>query len=151
MKKIIFAAGCFWGVESSFMKINGVINTRVGYSGGVLENPTYEQVCGGNTGHAEAVEVTYDENIISFRDLVKKFFEIHNPTTKDSQGLDFGSQYRSAIFYNNEEEKQIIEKEIKELNESSKYSSEIVTEVTKFDKFFKAEEYHQKYIEKRNS
>ncbi len=151
MKKIIFAAGCFWGVESSFMKINGVVNTRVGYSGGTLENPTYEQVCAGNTGHAEAIEVTYDENVISFRDLVKMFFEIHNPTTKDSQGLDFGSQYRSAIFYNNDEEKEIIEKEIKELNESSKYSSEIVTEVTKFDKFFEAEEYHQKYIEKRNS
>ncbi len=148
MKKeeAIFAAGCFWGVEDAFRLTDGVIDTEVGYTGGTVENPTYEQVCTGKTKHAEAVRVVFDAEKISFESLVRKFFSIHNPTTKNMQGPDVGEQYRSAIFYKNDEQKQIAEKIIKELDQNHAWPNPIVTEIVPEMPFYKAEEYHQKYF-----
>jgi len=144
----IFAAGCFWGVEEAFRKINGVIETEVGYTGGHAQNPTYEEVCANKTGHAEAIQITYDSEKISYAKLLELFFGLHDPTQINRQGPDFGSQYRSAIFYLNQKQKKEAEEMKQKLNKSGKYSEPIATEITKATEFFKAEEYHQKYIKK---
>ena len=148
MEKAIFAAGCFWGVEAAFRKINGVVDTRVGYTGGHTENPSYKEVCSHTTGHAEAVEVTYDPSIVSYKDLLNGFWKIHNPTTLNRQGPDVGSQYRSAIFYLNEEQKQQALDSKEEQEQSERFKRPIVTEITEATEFWEAEGYHQQYFEK---
>ncbi|TFG21616.1 MAG: peptide-methionine (S)-S-oxide reductase [Promethearchaeota archaeon] len=145
----IFAAGCFWGIEAQFRKLKGVISTRVGYTGGNFPNPTYKDVCSHKTGHAEAVEVTFDPTIISYTDLIEIFWDIHDPTTLNRQGLDIGSQYRSAIFYLNEEQKKAAHNSRKRVEESKKYRNPIVTEIVPASEFWQAEEYHQQYLEKK--
>ena len=145
-----FAAGCFWGVEASFRKITGVLDTVVGYTGGDTKNPTYQQVCTHTTGHAEAIQVTYDPAKISYAQLVQAFFDLHDPTTPDRQGPDVGSQYRSAIFYHDEAQKQTAEAVKEELDQSGKYRYPIVTQIVPAVPFYEAEEYHQRYYEKHN-
>ena len=148
INEAIFAAGCFWGVQENFRKIRGVNSTIVGYIGGITNNPTYEEVCKDQTGHAEAILIDYDIELISYISLLDIFWKIHDPTTLNQQGLDIGSQYRSAIFY----------KDDKQMNEalnsldiySKKFKNKIVTEIKKADKFYIAEEYHQNYIQKQN-
>ena len=150
MKKATFAAGCFWHVEEIFSKTSGVKSTQVGYTGGDLENPTYEQVCTDRTGHAEAIQVEYEPEEISYKDLLKVFFENHNPTTPNRQGPYVGIQYRSAIFCHNPEQEQLA-KEVKEkLNPFAQktFGNDIVTEIKSLLIFYPAEEYHQKYFEK---
>ena len=150
MEKATFAAGCFWHVEEVFYKTNGVKSTAVGYTGGHTDNPTYEDVCTDKTGHAEAIQVEFDPTEISYSDLVKVFFENHNPTTPNRQGPDIGIQYRSAIFCHNVEQENAA-KEVKEkLNPSAQktFGSDIVTEIKSASTFYRAEEYHQKYFEK---
>ena len=148
-KKAVFAAGCFWGVESTFQQMDGVKSTTVGYIGGKVKNPSYELVCTGLTGHAEAVEIVYNPNEVTFEKLVDTFFELHDPTTLNRQGPDIGTQYRSAAYFSNDDEKQIIESKINALNESGKFSSKVVTEVDPILDFYHAEEYHQDYYKKR--
>ena len=143
-----FAAGCFWGVEDKFSKIEGVVRTAVGYSGGDLENPTYQQVCRGNTGHAEAVHIDYDPSVLSYTDLLDAFFQIHDPTQLNKQGPDIGSQYRSVIFYHTEEQKREAENMIASLQKSGRFKEPIVTQVLPAEEFFRAEEYHQKFYKK---
>ncbi len=147
-EKATFAAGCFWGVQALFDKLAGVISTRVGYTGGHVENPSYQQVCNGNTGHAEAVEIIYNPNEINYQDLLEIFWENHNPTTLNRQGADIGEQYRSAVFYHNQKQKKAAEKMKDSLNNSQKYDRAIVTEITKAETFYQAEEYHQHYLKK---
>ena len=150
MKKATFAAGCFWHVEEVFSKTPGVKSTQVGYTGGDLENPTYEQVCTDTTGHAEAIEVEYEPEEISYKELLKVFFENHNPTTSNRQGPDVGIQYRSAIFCHDTNQENLA-KEVKEkLNPiaKEKFGNEIVTEIKSAVQFYRAEEYHQKYFQK---
>lgn len=144
-----FAAGCFWGVQSTFDEIKGVKKTTVGYTGGHTQAPTYREVCAGNTGHAEAIQIIYDPNQVTYEKLLEVFFSNHNPTTKNRQGPDIGSQYRSAIFYHNPEQKQLAEKTKQQLNNSAKFRNPVVTEITKASEFYPAEEYHQKYLEKK--
>lgn len=151
MAEAIFGAGCFWGVEAFFEKFEGITSTRVGYIGGNLENPTYEQVKSGSTGHAEAVKVEYDPTIITYSELVNIFFDTHDPTSKNRQGADIGHQYRSAIFYNDISQKYIAEEKIKEWDEKGTFKRPIVTEVAPATAFFEAEEYHQKYLQKNGS
>ena len=146
--KAIFAAGCFWGIEDKFSATEGVIETEVGYIGGKTDNPTYEDVCKGDTLHAEAVRIFFNEEIVSFDNLLNIFFEIHDPTTLNSQGPDFGTQYRSSIFYQNDFQKLSSENKIKELNRD-KFSNKIVTTIEYNDSFWIAEEYHQKYLKKK--
>ncbi len=148
-KKAVFAAGCFWGVESTFQQMEGVKSTTVGYIGGKVKNPSYELVCTGLTGHAEAVEVEYNPNVVSFEKLLDIFFELHDPTTLNRQGPDIGTQYRSAAYFSNDDEKQIIETKINTLNESGKFNSRIVTEIEEITDFYDAEDYHQDYYKKR--
>tara|TARA_B100001175_G_scaffold223445_1_gene190376 strand:- start:170 stop:712 length:543 start_codon:yes stop_codon:yes gene_type:complete len=148
-KKAVFAAGCFWGVESTFQQMDGVKSTTVGYIGGKVKNPSYELVCTGLTGHAEAVEVEYNPNVISFEKLLDTFFELHDPTTLNRQGPDIGTQYRSAAYFSSDEEKQLIENKISLLNESGKFNSRIVTEIEEITEFYNAEDYHQDYYKKR--
>ena len=148
-KKAVFAAGCFWGVESTFQQMDGVKSTTVGYIGGKVKNPSYELVCTGLTGHAEAVEVVYNPSEVSFEKLVDTFFELHDPTTLNRQGPDIGTQYRSAAYFSNDDEKQIIESKINALNESGKFKSRIVTEIEAISDFYNAEDYHQDYYKKR--
>ena len=145
----IFGAGCFWGVEESFLNTDGVVDTEVGYIGGTTSNPSYEDVCRDNTNHAEAVRVFYDSEIIIYEDLLDIFFNIHDPTTLNRQGYDIGTQYRSAIFYFSDEQKTIAEKSKNQFQK--KLSSSIVTEITKAKEFFIAEDYHQCYIQKKKS
>lgn len=145
-QKAIFAAGCFWGVEEKFYKLDGVMSTRVGYTGGKSKNPTYEQVCTNMTGHAEAVEITYDTKKLSYNDLLKVFWQIHDPTTLNQQGPDIGEQYRSAIFYLNEHQKEMAEKSKRKMEQTGLLSGKIVTEITKAGEFYEAEKYHQKYF-----
>ena len=147
MEKAYFAAGCFWGVENAFRKTSGVVKAVSGYMGGDTENPTYEQVCSETTGHAEAVEVEYDPAKTSYEDLVRKFFSLHDPTQRNKQGPDVGTQYRSAIFYGNDEQHAIAEK-VKDELAPSYYPKTIATEITKASAFYPAEEYHQRYFEK---
>jgi methionine-S-sulfoxide reductase len=143
-----FAAGCFWGVEAKFRMLDGVVETTVGYTGGHVADPTYKMVCGHKTGHAEAVLVEFDPNIITYNTLVKAFFELHNPTTRNRQGFDIGDQYRSAIFYHNPEQQQTAEKIKNDLNKSGKFSRQIITEIVPASTFYQAEDYHQRYYEK---
>lgn len=146
MKKIVLAGGCFWGVEGYFKKIDGVINTKVGYSNGHTKDPTYKEVCTSITGYAEACYIEYDENIISLKDLLKKFFRIIDPTIINRQGPDIGSQYRTGIYYYEDNDLNIINSFIKEIQKN--YDEQIVTEVDKVNNFYDAEEYHQNYLDK---
>ena len=148
-KKAVFAAGCFWGVESTFQQMDGVKSTTVGYIGGKVKNPSYELVCTGLTGHAEAVEVEYNPNVVSFEKLLDTFFELHDPTTLNRQGPDIGTQHRSAAYFSSDEEKLLIENKISLLNESGKFNSRIVTEIEEITEFYNAEDYHQDYYKKR--
>jgi peptide methionine sulfoxide reductase msrA/msrB len=150
-EKATFAAGCFWGVESAFRGLigKGVISTRVGYTGGHTKDPTYQQVCSHTTGHAEAVEVEFDPRKISYSDLLKVFWGIHDPTTLNRQGPDIGDQYRSAIFYHSDEQRKLAEESKAELEESKRFSRPIVTEITRATEFYPAEDYHQQYFEKK--
>jgi len=147
--KAAFAAGCFWGVQSAFDAVPGVVKTVVGYTGGTVEHPTYQQVCADATGHAETVEVEYDPARVTYRELLDAFFKMHDPTTQDRQGPDIGSQYRSAIFYHDEEQKREAEAAIAELNRIGTFKRPIVTQVVPAGPFWPAEEYHQKYHQKR--
>ena len=140
------AGGCFWCLEAVYDEIKGVHSVESGYAGGHMDNPTYRAVCNGDTGHAEVVQVHFDPNIVSYRDLLNVFFAIHDPTTLNRQGADVGTQYRSAIFYHDEEQKKIAEELIKDLNAQEIWDRPIVTEVTKLDKFYIAEDYHQEYF-----
>lgn len=146
--KATFAAGCFWHVEDLFRKTKGVKSTKVGYIGGKLANPTYEEVCTDKTGHAEAVEIEYDPKEISYEELLDLFWNNHNPTSLNRQGPDVGIQYRSSIFFHNESQKQTALKSKEKLESSGKFSKKIVTEIVPSPEFYKAEEYHQKYFQK---
>jgi len=148
MEKATFGAGCFWGIEEKFRKINGVISTRVGYSGGTLKNPTYKNVCSSETGHAEVVEIVYDPSIVSYEELLNIFWNIHDPTSLNRQGWDIGTQYRSVIFYHNEEQKKNALLAKKKLEKAGTRKKPIVTEIKPVSEFFIAEEYHQRYVEK---
>ncbi len=143
-----FAAGCFWGVEAAFADVAGVISTRVGYTGGTADNPTYEEVCTGRTGHAEAVEVIYDPALVTFDHLLIRFWSLHDPTTKDRQGPDIGSQYRSAIFTHSEEQQKKATASRERMDRSGRFSRPIVTEILPASHFWPAEEYHQQYFRK---
>ena len=143
-----FGAGCFWGVEDTFRHISGVLDVIVGYTGGTMENPTYEMVCSDKTGHAEAVQVTFDPSKVSYETLLNVFWDNHNPTTRNQQGPDFGSQYRSVIFYHSDEQKKLAEASRQKLDESGKWKNPIVTQVLPATTFYKAEEYHQQYLKK---
>ena len=140
------AGGCFWCLEAVFDELNGVVSVESGYTGGHVDNPSYKAVCSGMTGHAEVVQVTFDPSIVSYRDLLRVFFTVHDPTTLNRQGADVGTQYRSAIFYHDEEQKRVAEEVIREVTAEKLWSSPIVTEVTKFEKFYVAEDYHQEYF-----
>lgn len=137
--------GCFWCLEAVYNELKGVERVVSGYSGGSVAKPSYEQVCSGRTGHAEVVQLTYDPELISFKEILQVFFTIHDPTTLNRQGADVGTQYRSAIFYHNPQQKRVAEELIAELNESNLWPDPIVTEVTPFERFYEAEEYHQEY------
>ena len=150
-EKATFAAGCFWSVEESFRLVEGVTATRVGYTGGDTDNPTYKQVCTDRTGHAEAVEVTYDPEKVSYEKLLETFWSTHDPTQKNRQGPDVGSQYRSAIFYHDEEQKKAAEASKAELEKSEKFRRPLATAIVPAEQFWQAEEYHQQYNEKRKS
>ena len=147
MEIAILALGCFWGPEVKFGKLDGVLKTEVGYCGGNTNKTNYKEVCTGSTNHAEVVKLEFDPKLISYEKIIKFFYEIHDPTTLNSQGPDFGTQYRSEIFYLNEQQKQIAEKITEE--ENIKFSGEIVTKISLVKNFCPAEEYHQKYLEKR--
>lgn len=149
MKKAIFGAGCFWGVEETFRKVKGVVETAVGYSGGAIENPTYEDVCTDKTGHAEVVEIVYDPSLVSYEELLDIFWNSHNPTTPNRQGPDIGTQYRSVIFFHGAEQEATARASKERLQQSGTYDKEIVTEIIPASKFYRAEEYHQRYLEKR--
>lgn len=144
-----FGAGCFWGVESNFRQIPGVVDARVGYLGGTLENPSYEDVCTDRTGHAEVVQLKYDPTRVSYEQLLDAFWKMHNPTTLNRQGPDFGSQYRSAIFFHTPEQEAIAKRSKQALQASGRFNRPIVTEITPASKFYEAEDYHQRYFEKR--
>ena len=144
----IFGAGCFWGVEEAFTKVKGVTSTEVGYSGGRTRNPTYEQVCSHNTGHAEVVRVEFDPSVVSYSELLRLFFEIHDPTSVDRQGLDIGDNYRSAIFFTNPAQEATARQTIADLERAGKYHHPVVTQVAFAGPFYRAEEYHQQYAAK---
>ncbi|MDE2485184.1 MAG: peptide-methionine (S)-S-oxide reductase MsrA [candidate division NC10 bacterium] len=149
MKKATFGAGCFWGVEAAFRRLPGVIATAVGYMGGSFENPTYHDVCSGTTGHAEVVEVEYDPSQVSYDELLALFWSIHDPTTLNRQGPDLGTQYRSAIFFHDADQQAAALASKQKLELSGKHQQPIVTELTPASTFYRAEEYHQQYLEKR--
>lgn len=148
MELATFGGGCFWCLEPIFKDLRGVIKVESGYSGGNLENPTYEQVSNGNTGHAEVVQITFNPSEISFKDLLFVFFRMHDPTTLNRQGNDVGTQYRSVIFFHTEEQRSQAEEYIKSITDSKLYTDPVVTELTPFSKFFIAENYHQEFYEK---
>jgi len=148
-EKATFAAGCFWGVEAAFRQVEGVRSTAVGYMGGTLENPTYRDVCTDKTGHAEAVEVTYDSSKVSYDDLLRVFWQNHDPTTLNRQGPDVGTQYRSAIFFHDAEQEAAAKASKEALQKSGTYKKPIVTEIVPASEFWQAEDYHQQYLEKR--
>jgi peptide-methionine (S)-S-oxide reductase len=145
------AGGCFWCLEAVFKDLRGVEQVESGYCGGSVPNPTYYQVCEGTTGHAEAVQITFDPNQVTFTELLEVFFTIHDPTTLNRQGADVGTQYRSAIFYHSPEQKAVAERAIAELNAAGLWDSPIVTEVTPLTEFYKAEDYHQQYYEQNTN
>ncbi len=149
MAKATFGAGCFWGVEASFRQLPGVIEAISGYSGGTTVRPSYKDVCTGTTGHAEVVEVTYDPARITYEQLLDAFWKMHDPTTRDRQGPDVGSQYRSVIFYHDEEQKRAAEASKAAQDASKLYRGPIVTAIEKAGPFYEAEDYHQRYLEKR--
>ncbi len=149
--KATFAAGCFWGVEELFRKLEGVVATQVGYTGGHVDNPTYAMVCSHATGHAEAIEIQYDPEKISYADLLEVFWNSHNPTTLNCQGPDVGSQYRSAIFFHTPEQQAAAIASKEKLERTKKFNQPIVTEIIPATTFYRAEEYHQRYLEKRAS
>jgi peptide-methionine (S)-S-oxide reductase len=146
-----FGAGCFWGVEAAFQQVPGVIDTAVGYSGGHTANPTYQDVCGGETGHAEVVQVTFDPSKLSYEKLLDVFWQAHDPTQVNRQGPDFGAQYRTAIFFHSPEQEAIAKKSRAALDASRKFKRPIATEITAASTFYRAEEYHQKYLQKRGA
>jgi len=148
-ERATFAAGCFWGEEAGFRNVEGVLATAVGYTGGRTANPTYEEVCSHGTGHAEAVEVVYDPDRVSYDQLLDVFWGSHDPTTRDRQGPDIGEQYRSAIFFHSPEQEAAARASKARLAESGRWRREIVTEITPAGPFYRAEEYHQQYLEKR--
>jgi len=147
----VFAAGCFWGVEATFRKVKGVVDATVGYTGGTAADPTYKQVCTTNTGHAEAVRVVFDPSVVSYERLLEVFWACHNPTTLNRQGPDVGAQYRSAIFFRDAEQQKIAKASREKMRTSGKFSGDIVTEITEAGEFYRAEEYHQRYLEKRGA
>jgi peptide-methionine (S)-S-oxide reductase len=142
----IFGGGCFWCIEAVFDSLQGVKSVESGYAGGHVENPTYRQVCGGNTGHAEVARITFDPSVITYRDLLDVFFTVHDPTTLNQQGNDMGTQYRSVIFYTSEEQRQAAESAIRELNAARTFPRPVVTAIEPAGKFFVAEDYHQEYF-----
>jgi len=147
----MFGAGCFWGVEAAFRKLKGVRETSVGYSGGHIENPTYENVCSGKTGHAEVVQIEYDPDMISYEDLLEIFWKIHDPTTPNRQGPDVGTQYRSAIYFYAAAQESSAKRSKEAFQMDGVHQERIVTEIAPAQKFYRAEEYHQRYIEKGGS
>jgi len=147
LEKATFGSGCFWCTEAIFEKLNGVTSVVSGYAGGHVDNPTYEEVCTGTTGHAEVTQITYDPKIITYDELLEVFWKTHDPTTLNRQGNDVGPQYRSIIFYHNEEQKALAEKYKDELNKSGAWDNPIVTEITAYTNFYPAEKYHQNYYE----
>ena len=147
MEIAVLALGCFWGPEIKFSNIEGVIKTEVGYCGGNTSTTTYKEVCSGNTNHAEVVKLDFDEKVITYEKILKTFFQIHDPTTLNSQGPDFGTQYRSEIFYLNDNQKKIAEKVLRDVNE--RLSGKVVTKISLLKNYCPAEEYHQKYLEKK--
>ena len=149
MEKATFGAGCFWGIETGFRKIKGVSDVAVGYAGGETDNPTYEEVCTGTTGHAEVVEVFFDPNQVTFEDLLEVFWNLHDPTTLNRQGPDMGTQYRSAILYHSENQLESAKISLANQSASGEYLNPIVTEITPHGIFYRAEEYHQRYFEKQ--
>ena len=149
MEKATFGAGCFWGPEETFRKVDGVTSTSVGYMGGSLENPTYEEVCTGRTGHAEVVDVEFDPSRIAYEELLEIFWACHDPTTLNRQGPDFGTQYRSVLFFYSPEQEAAARASKEKLERSGRYRREIVTEITPASTYYPAEEYHQRYVEKR--
>jgi len=149
MEKATFGAGCFWGVEEAFRKVKGVTSTAVGYSGGTFKNPSYQDVCTGQTGHAEVVQVEYDPAQVSYEELLAVFWANHDPTTMNRQGPDVGSQYRSAVFYHTPQQEAAARASKDKLNSSGVYKRPIVTEITSASEFWMAEEYHQQYVAKR--
>jgi peptide-methionine (S)-S-oxide reductase len=151
IKTAVFANGCFWCTEAVFSMLKGVQSVKSGYTGGMTKNPTYEQVCNGNTGHAEAIKITYDSSLVSYGDLLTVFFNTHDPTTLNRQGNDVGTQYRSAIFYADEEQKEKAEALIKELNGKKAYDKSVVTEVQPLTEFYEAEDYHHDYYKNNSS
>ena len=148
MAKATFGAGCFWGVEAAFRRLNGVNEAFSGYAGGDKDNPTYEEVCTGRTGHAEVVEVDYDPDKITYIELLDTFWAVHDPTTLNRQGPDVGTQYRSAIYFHTSEQQEAARNSLLSQSESGRYRDPIVTEITQASTFYKAEEYHQRYFEK---
>ncbi len=149
MEKATFGAGCFWGVEEAFRRVKGVIATSVGYAGGELKDPSYRDVCSGETGHAEVVQVEYDPTEVSYEELLKVFWEAHDPTTLNRQGPDVGPQYRSVIFFHNAQQEAAARAAKEKLQSSGRFSKKIVTEIRPASEFYKAEDYHQQYMEKR--
>ena len=148
-EKAMFGAGCFWGVEEVFRTTNGVLRTEVGYAGGNVEDPSYEQVCAKNTGHAEVVYLEYDPEIVSFNELLDIFWSNHNPTQLNRQGPDIGEQYRSVIFYFNDDQLALAEASKKKLQDSDRYKKDLVTAIEPYTSYYKAEDYHQQYLKKR--
>ena len=149
LEKATFGAGCFWGVEAAFRSVEGIVSTQVGYSGGRTPDPTYGQVCAGRTGHAEAVEVSYDPAQVSYDDLLRVFWENHDPTTPNRQGPDVGEQYRSAIFYHSPAQEAAAKASASALEAAKRFHRPIVTQIVPAGPFYRAEEYHQQYLEKR--
>lgn len=148
LQNATLAGGCFWCLEAVYEQLEGVEEVVSGYAGGHIPNPTYEQVCTGRTGHAEVVQITYHPDVVSYKEILEVFFDIHDPTTLNRQGADVGTQYRSAIFYHNEEQKKIAEEMIRELDASGAWNDPIVTQVEPLDTFYRAEDYHQEYFRK---
>jgi len=151
MEKAIFGAGCFWHIQDRFKKVKGVLSTSVGYSGGKKNSPTYEQVCTGETGHAEVVEVNFDSSIVTYSELLDVFWSCHDPTTKDRQGPDIGHQYRSVIYYLDDRQKKLAEESMNDMSKSGRFRDSIVTEIYPIKEYYKAEDYHQDYFDKKGS
>lgn len=149
VEKATFGAGCFWGVEEAFRQMPGVIDTKVGYAGGTLENPTYRDVCSDRTGHAEVVQVTFDPALISYRQLLDSFFNLHDPTTRNRQGPDVGSQYRSVVFFHSPDQEREARALITQLQSSGRFKRPIVTQIEPAPQFYEAEDYHQRYLQKQ--
>lgn len=151
IQRVVFAGGCFWCTEAIYRRLRGVISVMPGYAGGETENPTYEEVSSGTTGHAEAIQIEYDSNVIPYDKLVTIFFHTHDPTTLNRQGADVGTQYRSAVFYANANEKEIAERIVQEISDEKVYPDKIVTEIIPFTKFYPAEDYHRDYYDRNRS